>query len=361
MAGQAAGSLDEDWVELTEEDVKALEAPYRGEDDDGGLVVKPAEVEKPAAKVAASKQAERKPEGEPDVVVSLKARLEAATRAAEEEKQRRIEAERRANENAAKAREADVHVVENQVSAVANAIEKAKADGAAAKAAHVAALEAGDYAKAADAAEAMATIKARLAQLEDGRAALDERVTVVREAAKKPVEIPVEDKAPADPVERYISQFGPREQEWLRKHTECVTDDELNAKVLWADKAAKKKGIKPGTDDYFAFLDKEMGYAAAESEGGSEDGGEDEVVVETAAPKPKAAPAPTKRVAAPVSRSEPFQRGDDGKYRVRLTAEQREMAEAMGISPTAYAKQLLALKQQEKNPGYSGPRLGIHN
>lgn len=357
MAGQAAGAIDEDWVELTEDEVRALEAPYRSEDNDGGLTVKP-EAEKPA-KVAPAKPAERKAEGEPDIVVSLKARLEAATKAAEEEKQRRIEAERRAHENAAKAREADVHVVENQVSAVANAIAKAKSDGDAAKAAHVAALESGDYAKAADAAEAMATIKARLAQLEDGRAALDERVVLVREAAKQPVEPPVDDKAPADPVERYIAQFGPREQEWLRKHPECVTDDELNAKVLWADKAAKKAGVKPGTDDYFAFLDKQMGYAEADRE--ADEGGEDEVVVETAAPKPKAAPAPSKRVAAPVSRSEPFQRGDDGKYRVRLTAEQREMAEAMGISPTAYAKQLLTLKQQERNPAYSGPRLGSYS
>lgn len=357
MAGREA-SIDDGWVELSPEDIKALSAPYGDDDDDGITVSKKVEAEEPAAKVVAKPATEKKPDVDNDIVTSLKARLDAAQKAADSERQKRIEAEQRANANAAKALEADVHVVENQVSAVSNAIAKAKSDGEAAKAAHIKALEDGDYSKAADAAERMAAVSSRLAQLEEGRLALDERAVAVKEAAKKAPDQVVEDKGPADPVEKYISQFGPKEQEWLRLHPECVTDDELNAKVLWADKAAKKAGVKPGTDDYFAFLDKQMGYGTAEESETEDDGGETEVVVETA-PKPK--PAPAKRVAAPVSRSDSFQKDADGKYRVRLTAEQREFAEQMGITPTAYAKQLLLLKQNERNPNYNGPRLGVHS
>lgn len=347
-------SLDDTIVELTDDEVSALRAPYEGDGFTKAAAVKADEPAKADVSVV-EKKADAKPARDVEFE-SLKARAERAEQAAAAERARRLEAEKRAHETAGKAAVADVHVVENQFSAVANALEKAKADSEAAKAAHKAALEAGDYAAATNAADQMATIKARMAQLEDGKAALEDKVAVVREAAKK-LPDPPKDEVPSDPFERYVGQFGPREQAWLRAHPECVTDDIKNATVLLADKKARKEKIEPGSDAYFAFLDKELGYAQ-EGDPVDQDEPADDVVVDT---KAKPAATPAKRVAAPVSRDQTITRTNDGKVQVRLTAAQRQMAEDLGMSATAYAKQLVALKTNENNPQYSGPRLGQYS
>lgn len=360
MAGQAA-SLDEGLVELSADEITAMQAPYDDDDDILPAKVVATKATEDPAPVKADKKVEAAAKKEPDKAVtefeSLRDRLRRSDELLAAERSRRIEAERIAHEHRAKAVVADVHVVENQYSAVANAIEKAKADDAAAQNKHAAALEVGDYKAATAASREMAAIAAKLAQLEDGKVALEDRVVSARETAKAmPKEAPKAEEI--DPVERYVAQFGPKEQAWLRAHPECVTDEELNAKVLWADKKAKKTGVKAGSDEYFAMLDKEMGYAKDDDPASKADDDEPPVVVDTSA-KPK--PAPTKRVAAPVSRDTAISRTADGRYQVRLTREQMQMADDMGLSREAYAKQLVALKQAENNPNYSGPRLGVHS
>lgn len=291
-----------------------------------------------------------------DESASLRERLRAAEAKAAEERSKRLALENTVVTNNARLAHADVHIVDNQAALVDGALAKAKADAEQAKAAHKAALESGDYEAATAAMQAMTDTSIALRDLNEGKQALAERQRETRDKAKsaaeaKPTEV-------ADPFEKYVSQFGPREQEWLRAHPEAVNTPRLNKEVLWAHDEAVEQKIKPGTDEYFAFLDKTMGYDAkteAETDDENDDPtheesnvGEDEVVVDTAKPKPVAA-QPAKKVAAPVSRdTNVVTRQEDGKYQVRLTAEQKQFAIDLGMSPTAYAKQLVRIKSNEK-------------
>jgi len=345
--------MDTDIVlELSPEEIAALQAPYLDSKTEEQAPVK-AKAEAPA-KVDREPEKVTRPDDDPEV---LRKRIQAADERAAQERQRRLEAERRAHESGQSAAIANATKVESQYTSVANALAKANGDLESAKAAHLAALEAGDYRAATDAADRMADLRAKAVQLDDGKAQLEARVKEAREQAKAAVETkPALDDA--DPFERYVGQFGPREQAWLRSHPECVNDEEVNAKVLWADKAAKKAGIKPGTDEYFTHLDKAMGYA-------KDDPVDDDIVADKKRDEPKVEakatkPPPAKRVAAPVSRDGVIQRTADGRVQLVLTPQQAEIADSMGMSRTAYAKQLAKLQQSQSDPNYSGPRLGVY-
>jgi hypothetical protein len=112
---------------------------------------------------------------------------------------------------------------------------------------------------------------------------------------------------------------------------------------------AEAEGIEPGTDAYFDYLNKGLGYSKAEA------AAEESVIVETA---PKAAPAKqaeAPRVAAPVSRGG-IQAGSDGKVRIHLNSAQKEIADSLGMSYSRYGLQMLKLQQSARDPNYAGPR-----
>lgn len=186
---------------------------------------------------------------------------------AESDRRASEERERRARDDAAIAQRdaavARTEGVEGQRVAIENAIAASKQALDAAEAELASAGEAGDWKKIAAAQRRIGETAAELKQLEAGKASLpaatEGRVDTRREERR----VPTEDEK----FDRYIGQFKPRVQDWLRKHPECVKDQSKNERVIRAHHVAMDQGLEDGSDEYFDFLDQKMGYATDDSGG----------------------------------------------------------------------------------------------
>jgi hypothetical protein len=177
----------------------------------------------------------------------------------------------------------------------------------------------------------MADAKAKLLQLENGRAALQEQAKNPR---MHPQQIPA-----YDPVETLASQLSPRSAAWVRAHPEFARNERLTQKMIAAHNLVTADGMQPDTDEYFESVERILGVQApAASTAAAE------------APM-SAASAPTQRrsspAAAPVSRSGTGTGGGSPNV-VRLSAQEREMAQMMGMSAEEYARNKLALIKDGK-------------
>lgn len=256
--------------------------------------------------------------------ISAEEGLEAFKKKYEEERQARIDAENRARQAAQQAREAQGQVGDTNLQLVNSAIDTLKRESDILKANLRAAMASGDYSAAADAQEAMADTKAKLLQLENGKLALQEQL-------RNPVQ---RVEPPVDPVEALASQLSPRSAAWVRAHPEYARNPRLTQKMVAAHNLVTADGTAPDTDEYFESVERVLGVSAAPS-----------ASVAAAEAPMSAAAAPAQRrsspAAAPVSRS-----GNPVNSRpnvVRLTAQEREMAQMVGQTPEEYARNKLAL------------------
>lgn len=247
--------------------------------------------------------------------------LETLKEQLERERQARAEAERRANEAAQTAYQAQAEVQDSNLHLVTNAIETVSQTQSILKANYRDAMSAGDYDTAAEIQAEMSSNAAKLLQLEQGKQALE---NTPRGEAPRPYT--------ADPVEALASQLSPRSADWVRRNPQFATDNRLYQKMLAAHNLAVADGIDPDTDDYFASIEDTL---RIRSRNDYED-------ASAAAAKPlqrRSAPP-----AAPVSRSGT---GTGSRpNRVTLTAEEREMASMMGMTPEEYGRNKLALKKE---------------
>jgi prepilin-type processing-associated H-X9-DG protein len=240
-------------------------------------------------------------------------------------KQRLAAAEARAKaaEEAKHKAELEAHaargtVQETNLQLVTNAIDTLRQSNEIAKANYKAAMSAGDYDAAAGYQEEMSSHAAKLLQLEQGKQAL--------ESAPAPV-APVQ--RPSDPVEAFAAQLSPRSADWVRRHPQFVTDPRLNQKMIAAHNMAMADGHVADSDEYFATVESLLQVKKAPpAEALSE------------ASQPTARRTTTPPPAAPVSRD------TRGGNVVRLSPEEREMAEMMKMTPEEYAKNKLALKKE---------------
>lgn len=268
-------------------------------------------------------EAEAVQKSEPQVI-SAEEGLEAFKKKYEEERQARIDAENRARQAAQQAREAQGQVGDTNLQLVNSAIDTLKRESDILKANLRAAMASGDYSAAADAQEAMADTKAKLLQLENGKAALQEQL-------RNPVQ---RVEPPVDPVEALASQLSPRSAAWVRAHPEYARNPRLTQKMIAAHNLVTADGMAADTDEYFESVERVLGVSAPPS-----------ASVEAAEAPMSAAAAPAQRrsspAAAPVSRS-----GNPANSRpnvVRLSAQEREMAQMVGQTPEEYARNKLAL------------------
>jgi hypothetical protein len=141
-----------------------------------------------------------------------------------------------------------------------------------------------------------------------------------------------------DPVEQVAAQLSPRSAAWVRAHPQCVTDSRLYQKMVGAHNIAVADGYAPDSDDYFNFIESQMGF----NRQAQVDQGE-EVVLSSASKSTQNRSAPP---AAPSTRTASSTGGRTTT--VRLSAEQREMASMMGYTPEQYAENMVALKKEGK-------------
>lgn len=251
--------------------------------------------------------------------------IEALKKRLEEEKRAREDAERRAYEAQQQAQRAQRDVQDGDYQLIISAIDATKRNADILKNGYAEALSVGDYRKAADFQEAIALNANKLSTLENGKNALEAKL-------KQPVQ-PVQN----DPVEQFAAQLTPRSAAWVRNNPDIIRnryDD-----MVKAHSHAVGEGFVPDSDAYFEHVERRLGLRKAPEP----EIAEEEVISVAAAPVQKRTSAPP---VAPTSRVASNSSGRPNV--VRLTAEQKEMASMMGMSPEDYAKNMVALKREGK-------------
>ena len=249
-----------------------------------------------------------------DGIEELKRRLEEEKKAREEAETRAQEAYKAAQDAAQREREAreratkaSTEVEDVNLTLVKNAIDSVKRDQEIYKANYRAAMASGDFDAAADAQEGMSMAAAKLLQLENGKTALENNKSQPREPERTTV---------TDPVEALAAQLSPRSAAWVRRNPQFARDERLYRRMIAAHEIATGDGLEPDSDDYFAAIETTLRLRQT-----------------------PAAPAPERQVAPPAA---PVNR-DTRSNTVRLSAEEREMAQMMGMTDKEYAqnKQIL--------------------
>lgn len=282
----------------------------------------PVEDEKPAKAEKQEKLAANDEESPEKGIAELKKRLE-------EEQKARWEAENRVRQQQAEVQKVHVASQDKDLTLINGAIKQVKTSNDMLKNEYKAALTAGDYDKAADIQESMAVNAAKLLQLENGKVALENKL-------KQPVEPMARTN---DPVEQVASQLSPRSASWVRAHPECVRDQKLYAKMIGAHNFAVADGYVPDSDAYFDFIEKSLGYKDATEPSESVEAAENPQAQSAQVSRPRSSPsaAPTSKIASSGARNSNV---------VRLTAQEREIAEMMKMTPEEYARnKVLAQKE----------------
>ena len=244
------------------------------------------------------------------------------------ERKAREEAEKYARYIAEQANKAYEEVGETQFHLVVNALETVKRDNEILKAQLAEANSLGDYSKAAEIQEAMSHNAVKINQLETGKREMEGR-------PKTPAFTPPPVSPAIDPIEQIIEAVSKPSADWIQRNRQYIKNDVDIQDMFDAHASAVRRGIAPDTDAYFRYVEQKMGIPA--------DGGENQVRAEAPAPAERAAPP-----AAPVSRG-----GTGTGSRpnvVRLTSDEAEMAEMMGMTHQEYAKHKLELQKAGRLP-----------
>ena len=277
------------------------------------------------------------PSAEPEVADSQEEEItpeigiEALRHQLEMERQARAEAERRARDAESTASRASMEVQDSNLQLISSAIDSVNRANQMLKRDYAAAMAAGNYEQAAEIQSHMSINGAKLLQLENGKAALEQRI------ANPP---PRQQEAPSDPVEAVASQLSPRSAAWIRAHPECVRDQKLYLKMVGAHNIAIADGYTADTDEYFAEIERQMGMRRqATSVSHQETEEPTSMAAKPMARKPQPPAAPSSRAAS---------NGSGGRNTFTLNAAEREMASIMGMTPEEYAKNKVALKKEGK-------------
>lgn len=237
------------------------------------------------------------------------------------------EAERRADEGRRDAeRRATEATAEAEKELLSNSLAGAQSEEAAAKEAFKKAFEAGDSDAMADAQSKIGRAAARILQFEGAVAQFEEEAKAEKDRPEPQVDI-------VTAIDRDPKLMAP-ERDWLKAHTETLTDTRLNRKLGVAYDEALAAGHKRGSDGYFKFLDQFMGYAKASDDEPDEDNSE----------KASHMSAPVSREATSSTSGRPT-----SPTRVTLTPAEREIARSMGVSDVNYAKGKLQLEANKKS------------
>jgi hypothetical protein len=276
-------------------------------------------------------EAAPEPEAAPEEEITPEVGIKALQHQLEMERQARAEAEKRARYAESNASKASQEVQDSNLQLIASAIESVNRSTQMMKRDYAAAMAAGNFEHAAEIQSHMSINAAKLLQLENGKAALEQRI------ANPPPKAP---EAPMDPVEEVASQLSPRSAAWVRAHPECVRDRKLYMKMIGAHNFAIADGYVADTDEYFAEIERQMGMRKQPTAVSQQETEEPSSMA--AKPMAKKAPPP----AAPSSRT--ASNGSGGRNTVTLNAAEREMASIMGMTPEEYAKNKVALKKEGK-------------
>jgi hypothetical protein len=271
------------------------------------------------------------PEPEASDEITPDVGIEALKIQLEQERLARSEAESRARAATETAARAGAEVQDSNLQLIISAIDSVNRTNYMLKRDYAAAMSAGNFEQAAEIQSQMSINGAKMLQLENGKAALEQRI------ANPP---PKQPEAPLDPVEAIASQLSPRSAAWVRAHPECVKDRRLYMKMVGAHNIAVADGFQADTDEYFSEIERQMGYRKPQTAVQREEAEEPtSMAAKPMAKRPQPPAAPSSRTAG---------NGSGGRNTVTLNSAEREMASIMGMTPEEYAKNKVALKKEGK-------------
>lgn len=285
----------------------------------------------------AKKKVAKEPQDE-DGSADLKRQLEDLRKANEEVTRRyqdeataRQAAEQRVREREQEASKSKIRAEDAEYDAILNAISAAESEAESAQRDIALATEASDAKLVAEASRRLARAESRLGQLEDGKIAIERQKSAAAANAK---ENPPQERQAQPTIEQYIDQLPnllPSQRDWLRSHQDALTDQRKNLRLQGAHVEAEDQGFRPGSQQYFNYLEERLGYKDAAMPKDDDSEGQ---YLDVAAP-----------VSAPPSRSATNpSTGRPSNSRITLTPEQREIARLSGIDEITYARQLQKLQ-----------------
>lgn len=298
-----------------DDDVRVVEAAEDDGDDEGEVVV---------LKPDGSEDDDREPEpkDDDDPLSDLEKQLATLKKRADT-----AEAENAQLRQHAEASEADVAL--SQQAVIGHAMANAKSVLEQAERELDAALKAQDGSRAAKAQRAIVRAEMDMADYE--RAA-DELKAEIEQAKRKPKE-QSKPKGTGDAYLDSIAHMDKPAQEWCIKNRADLEGNPKRAtRAVAAHNLALTEDIAPNTPEYFAFLDKQMGYNQEKAD--------------TVTTKKRERPAAKPQTGAPGGTRAS---SNSGRREVHLTAAERQAAAAMGMSAAKYAANKLKIEENGKN------------
>lgn len=271
----------------------------------------------------------------------------ASERAMREQAQREAShAQQTAESERERANNSELAILENGIAAATQQIASYEEE-------YTRAAESGEFGKMATIQTKLSRAAAALDRLESSKATFD--VTARTKTTEGRVEAqPVQQGSAFD---RYVSQFAPAAQSWLRQHPDCVPadvggDSTKNSKMMAGHYLALSQNIQVNTPDYFKVIDEHLsGEQATNTIAPAVASKAAEVV----AAEPAARAAPKIAPSAPPTRDVPTGNAAPRSVReVRLTKEQQEMAKVSFPHLTEqqalgqYARNLIELEAEGK-------------
>lgn len=266
-------------------------------------------------------------EEQDDGAADLQRQLQAAQQAVDAANKRSVQEQQLRVQAQQQARASNEQGAQAQYDAILNGIGAAQAEAENATHDLEIALEAQDAKALAAAQRRIARAETNLTQLEDGKNAFEMRqeqyqqqLAAYQQQMQQRQQQPQRQPTVTESIDANPN-FLPEERAWLKSHPEVLTNPAKNAAVQHAFfQATQSKGLARGTKEYFDHMNRAMGYT-------------------------KKSPV----VAAPPSR-EPVNSGEViSGSRVTLSPQQREAAKLSGISEVDYARNLVKMRQAQKN------------
>lgn len=268
-----------------------------------------------------------------DPIESLKRQLAEAEARAEKESRARAYAEQQAKDYEGRYSNASNHTLASQLDSVQSAIELSKTKLENAQREWRDAQEVADWDAAAKAQAKMSDAQYDLRTLESGKRELEYRRKSSQERQTQAPEPAGVDAM----IDKTIEASSVKAQDYIRRNRDSLkSTDDVNMLYAAHNMALAKKHVAD-SEDYFAFIDSQMGWGER---------------VEIKAQQQRQ----ERTVSAPVSRDTNAANGNLTNNRVTLTPQQVAIAKEMGITPSAYARNLMKIKSNGKDPAADGLR-----
>ncbi len=250
--------------------------------------------------------------------------IEELRRRLEQERQARIEAEKRAFQASEQVHLAAMEVEDTQYHLVKSAFDTVKRDQELLRNNLREAMQIGDYDKAAEINESMSMNSIKLSQLEQGLVEMQSRARVAQEKPRQQVQRP---QSVDDTINDLIRRVTPLSARWLQDHRSHIQDERALRIVARAHEDAVDMGIIPESNEYFELVETRLGVKRNAPEA------EEAVLSAASAPVQRRSAPP----AVPVSRG-----GASTRPRVvSLTKDQAEAAKISGLTPQEYYQQMV--------------------